>query len=87
VVVVFDTHSQLIVSQYAFDDADEAEAAFSHAEREHRGKDDGIEVVMLTAASPASLRITHPHYFAGEARAEDRSGETAEFLIPARREG
>lgn len=45
-----------------FENADEANAEFADAEVKYRSVE-GVQVVMLSAASEKILRTTHGHYF------------------------
>lgn len=48
-------------------DYDAAQAAYAEAERAHADADDGLDIVLLSADSLATIKKTHSSYFeAGE---------------------
>lgn len=70
-LVVFDRARGKVLREQGFDDAQEALNERFRTEREHV-RDDDIEVVVLTADSPESLRRTHARYFLTLSELADR---------------
>jgi hypothetical protein len=61
-VLVYDIDRQAIRTQHQFTDAPEATSAFRRLEQQFRGAP-SVQVVMLSGASPESIRATHGSYF------------------------
>jgi len=62
-LLVYDLSKQRLVSQVAFDKADEALAEYSRMESEH-SNDSGVEIVLVGADSIETVMRTHGQYFA-----------------------
>lgn len=54
-----------VTTVLAFNDPVEAEAAYDQAERA-LGRDDSVEVVLVTAPDLETVRVTHASYFTGQ---------------------
>lgn len=74
-LITYDAQGEKIVSVADFVDGIEAERAYSVAEREQGSS--GYQVVLFSADSIESVKMTHPHYFA------DRSSDTGTFAALA----
>lgn len=62
-LLVYDHGARRLVGSDAFTDPDEAVAAYSALEQEHR-HEKGLEIVLVSAESLDIIRRTHGHYFA-----------------------
>ena len=60
--MIYDRQRGQVIRHEVFRDSQDAMAARFVAEREFKGHSD-IEVVVLSARSPAALRRTHARYF------------------------
>lgn len=74
-LITYDAQGEKIVSVADFTDGIEAERAYSVAERE-QGRN-GYQVVLFSADSIESVKVTHPHYFT------DRTSDTGTFAALA----
>jgi hypothetical protein len=75
-LIVYDARSERLVELREYRRPNEAEDAFSQAERVNRNT--GMQVVMLSAGSLDTVKETHPHYFR-----ENGGGDTVDFLAPS----
>ncbi len=65
-LLVFDHDKGRLVEELDFGvDAAGALAAYSKREREHVGRSDAIEIVLIGSDSIETVRLTHANYFDG----------------------
>ncbi len=65
-LLVFDHDRGELLEQVPFGtDAKAALAAYSRREREHVGRSDAIEIVLIGSDSIETVRLTHANYFDG----------------------
>ncbi len=67
-LLVYSLQAQELIEVHEFSDADEAMARYALAEREHL-EDPSVEIVLVAADSPETIRQTHASYFRGEVAA------------------
>jgi hypothetical protein len=78
-LITYDAWGEQLLHIDTYDDGDDAERAYSAAERMCRERDrDGIQVVLFSADSLDSVKDTHPHYFR-----ERGAGDTMGFAALA----
>lgn len=63
-LIIYDPGEQEIVEQQDFESRVDAEQAYAEAERIYRGS--AIQVVLFSSDSLATVKRTHPHYFASK---------------------
>jgi hypothetical protein len=69
-LLIYDRNREALVETLELgEDAEAAARTYSAAEQEFRGQEE-IEVVLVGAESLDTIRVTHSHYFDGEAAAE-----------------
>jgi hypothetical protein len=79
-LITYDALGEELLRTDTYDDGDDAERAYAAAERDCRRADrEGIQVVLFSADSLASVKETHPHYFR-----ERGAGDTMGFAALAR---
>jgi hypothetical protein len=64
-LLMYDHRQQKLLQAEPYDDATTAAEAYARLEREHR-EDTGLEIVLISADSLDTIRLTHGNYFDGE---------------------
>ena len=62
-LLVYETRRRRLRQWEEFDSRDEAAAAHSELQAEYRDRLDDFEIVLVSADSFDTIKLTHPHFF------------------------